>query len=242
MGLLEKRKEAGVSLTERKSSESGPPAYTVTPSTDAPALQLPALDVRGDAGPADKTTVTSAQCIVHLKFLATLADLREEIGANDGLFGLYDSQADKFPETSEQARARIREKRWAVYTAKAVDRFQVWWEKSLPTTGPLPTLATLEAPEYDTVTMPASQLSWSPNNLPPLGEYNSAMKAGEVSGAALTSFPSRRHDGLACIHAESQSVPGRLYPIRADESMACRLPLGCRQYLHRQRNSRLRSH
>src|SRR4051794_13204175 len=59
---------------------------------DIPPLNFP------DPGLAQKTTVEKDRCILHLKLLAALADLRETISTIDGLFGIHDSQAFKFQE------------------------------------------------------------------------------------------------------------------------------------------------
>lgn len=54
----------------------------------------------------------------YLKLLAVLANLQDFVSNNDGLFGLFGSEADKFPDSLIEAKAKIREKRWAVYTAR----------------------------------------------------------------------------------------------------------------------------
>lgn len=96
-----------------------PPPYE---EVAVPPLSIPPLNPLPPAGHRHTNTVTPDQCAAHLKLLAALADLRDSVANNDGLFGLYDSSADGFNDSPNEARARIREKRWAVYTARAVDR------------------------------------------------------------------------------------------------------------------------
>lgn len=66
------------------------------------------------------------QCLAHLKFLEALYLLREDIIQRDGLFGIWDEWADRW-DTSDKTFAMIHEKRWEIYVAKAVQRFEKWW-------------------------------------------------------------------------------------------------------------------
>ncbi|KAL1894078.1 hypothetical protein Cpir12675_003862 [Ceratocystis pirilliformis] len=98
---------------------------------------------------------TEHRCIAHLRFLHALIELREEIGYTDGLWGICDSHAPKFldvrpkrdetdqkrPWTSDVENSQtqrhkaslslLREKRWSVYLARAVGRYEAWWN-SMP--------------------------------------------------------------------------------------------------------------
>lgn len=82
-------------------------------------------------------TPTVDHCVVHLALMDAFARLREDVSSRDGLFGISDELAELarlLP--SEQASAlerldQIREKRWAVYVCRAVDRFERWWGRSL---------------------------------------------------------------------------------------------------------------
>jgi hypothetical protein len=133
---------------------------------------IPSLDPK-DPGPATTSTVSRDQCIVHLKLLAAFADLRDSIASNDGLFGIYDRQADQFTleeENKVRALARIKEKRWAVYTARAVDRYTAWWEKCVVTRGDPPTVDGLSDPSYVKITRPGYRILWARDKMPPLGE------------------------------------------------------------------------
>jgi hypothetical protein len=77
----------------------------------------------------------------HLKLLEAFYALKDEVAYTDGAFGLFDCRA---PGTEEsvagdqpatirrlEALAQIREKRWALYVARAADRFESWWTKVL---------------------------------------------------------------------------------------------------------------
>lgn len=84
-------------------------------------------------------------CLAHLKLLFALQSLKEDIGYTDGLWNIWDSRADvadldlgsepvglddqkKTPEDLKKIRlSKIREKRWALYVARAIDRYEAWW-------------------------------------------------------------------------------------------------------------------
>lgn len=159
---------------ENEKYPDNPPPYSETKPPPPPPLvpEIPPLRLDAGAGPSKSKSVTPDQCVAHLKFLSALADLRDSVGSNDGLFGIQDSLADKFPENLNEARARVREKRWALYTARAVKRFTVWWETCVPCSGERPTLETLVSKEYSEVTgSDAKIMLWSRDALPPLGEW-----------------------------------------------------------------------
>jgi hypothetical protein len=72
---------------------------------------------------------TADQCLVHLKLLESFFALRGRVSTTDGLFGIWDEMANKWQNPTQMPNLDlIREKRWAIYVARAVDRFQVWWE------------------------------------------------------------------------------------------------------------------
>ncbi|KAJ5514492.1 hypothetical protein N7463_004044 [Penicillium fimorum] len=148
-----------------ESSSRRPPSYSALSAEQAP-LELPLLHL----GPptSSSTTVTRDQCVAHLKFLAVLADLRDTISSDDGLFGINDAEAERFPDLLNEARARIREKRWAVYTARAVDRYAEWWSIGLPRSRPMATINDLEHISYENIINCDTVVAWNTENLPPL--------------------------------------------------------------------------
>jgi hypothetical protein len=164
----EKERGGPVPVDQLKKTDL-PPSYN---QAEEISLELPPLNLKAPDSP-QTSTVSRDQCIVHLKFLAAIADLRDTIGNTDPLFGLEDSQADGVFNKEQDincARARIREKRWAIYTARAVDRFIAWWNVCVPTSGTEPTLSTLTSTSYSDITKGTQQLQWPRDILPPLGE------------------------------------------------------------------------
>lgn len=91
--------------------------------------------------------LTVDTCLAHLKLLHAIHNLKEEVGYTDGLFGLYDSRATddasnldldtvhvekgvklEDADKIKLALSKIREKRWALFVARAVDRYESWWK------------------------------------------------------------------------------------------------------------------
>ncbi|KAK0630340.1 hypothetical protein B0T17DRAFT_219005 [Bombardia bombarda] len=90
-------------------------------------------------------------CLAHLKLLFAIQSMKEDVGYTDGLWGLWDARAgpldpsiiprekpsaEMTPQQKMQDKrlaflSRIREKRWALFVARAVERYEVWW-KSIP--------------------------------------------------------------------------------------------------------------
>lgn len=146
-----------------------PPAYAEVEETRP--LTVPNLyPPHRSAGDPRTSTVTRDQCAAHLKFLGALEDLRETISIQDGLFGVWDADAGAVSSGRTKFLARIREKRWAVYTSRAVDRYWVWWLKCVPNSGPRPKVTALQKPTYDNITF-ASPLGLDRDFMPPLGRF-----------------------------------------------------------------------
>ncbi|KAM7186669.1 hypothetical protein V8F20_011302 [Naviculisporaceae sp. PSN 640] len=174
---------------------TGPPAYTTVRQDQPPPADLPTAEEteRVNLTAAfDNLKLTSNNpgsptpetCLAHLKLLFALHSMKEEVGYTDGLFGLWDSLAgppavfkaldEKTLEEKAQDKqlavlSKIREKRWAMFVARAVDRYQAWW-KSMPAS-PLTegVMADKGAGYYSTFATDASQaMKWNANMLPPL--------------------------------------------------------------------------
>ncbi|MBE3043275.1 hypothetical protein IMZ48_12035 [Candidatus Bathyarchaeota archaeon] len=120
------------------------PAYspTVPGSTTAPAALADAKETEKKAPVEDITSAFSSlhltdeplnlpnaeTCLAHLKLLYAFRGLRDEVGYTDGLWGIADPGEDsKAPEVPLKTLSMLREKRWAVYLARAVDRYEAWW-------------------------------------------------------------------------------------------------------------------
>jgi hypothetical protein len=159
--MLSKNLPKDNSVTNPSMNEEGPPPYS-----QATGLQF------SDPGPPTTHTITGDQCIAHLKLLWAFAQLRIAVSDTDGLFGIHNSQAERFlqEESKSLALARIREKRWAIYTSRALDRYATWWLKSpFPSEEPI-TTTDLRTARYSKVTEGLNQFQWQSQYLPPLGK------------------------------------------------------------------------
>lgn len=88
-------------------------------------------------------------CLAHLKLLFAFQNMMEDVGYTDGLWNLWNTCADistpdledmdmknglevdpGLNDTKEKRAilSRVREKRWALFVARAVDRYESWWD------------------------------------------------------------------------------------------------------------------
>lgn len=144
-----------------------PPAYVAdTPNLTAAFSNLNLSDS------AQKPTRDA--CIAHLKLLEAFHQLREDVATKDGLFGIWDS----FVPAAESERDRmkvllkIREKRWAIYVAKAASRFETWWQTSIQPRATMLQQRDVENPFTQNLDPAQTEdtLRFTKDNLPPIGE------------------------------------------------------------------------
>lgn len=135
--------------------------------------------------------ISEDACLAHLKLLHAIQSMKEEVGYTDGLWNLWndrgkwaldDLRADadrpmirmlgkcNSKTVTQAGHSRIREKRWALFVARAVDRYEAWW-KSLVKTDMLTEEDMADPDSYRYKKFPTSQrLIWEERMLPPLGE------------------------------------------------------------------------
>lgn len=180
-------KKTPLPLTPPQEAQSNaPPTYE--PSDPLPPATIDQLNsafssLNIAATPKDFPDVDL--CMAHLKLLEALFRLKEEVGYTDGTFELWDSRA---PGTEEsvagdeaatkarmEALSKIREKRWALYVARAVDRFEVWWIKVLCAREGASklTLNDMMNSKFGTWPVEGRALHWTQDMLPPLGMFQS---------------------------------------------------------------------
>ena len=156
---------------------AAPPPYSLEPSADGglvnqtQGLLLSGLDV-------DTPLPTLHKTIAHLKLLHAIQALRNKVSSEDGLYGIKDNCNITYgadDEMLQAIRAKLAEKRWAVFVAQAVDRFTVWWDmlkiqkdiKSLRLAQMQPVIGEMS----DMVMHPPKiKLSWTEGLMPPIGK------------------------------------------------------------------------
>lgn len=113
-------------------SNDAPPNYTSTdPVNDGPSLEeMNAAFANLNILENPTEFPTADQSLAHLKLLNAFYALKEDIGYTDGIFDLWDSRVEVYNLESvdrDKALAKTREKRWALFIARAVERFEEWW-------------------------------------------------------------------------------------------------------------------
>jgi hypothetical protein len=110
------------------------------------------------------------QCIAHLKLLEAFHQLREDIATSDGLFNISDVEATGSSKR-EEVLAKLREKRWAVYVARAADRFERWWTTAIPSSQErLRQRDVASTQQFDRIVSVGKPMNIT--HLPPLGKFS----------------------------------------------------------------------
>ncbi|OAA43412.1 alpha-ketoglutarate-dependent sulfonate dioxygenase [Beauveria brongniartii RCEF 3172] len=137
--------------------EPVPSYQAVADQPDGPPPPLPAITfddkpiLSQTKDPSSKNygfDVTESCCLAHLKLLHAIQAMKEDVGYTDGLWGIWDSlvsdgkgisleapkshpQTKSAEITSDEEKkmmlSKLREKRWAIFLARAVDRYEAWW-------------------------------------------------------------------------------------------------------------------
>lgn len=148
--FLKKENKASQQSFQEPAASDPPPPYSVSTAQGESSNRQPVIDVTAAFA---RLTVTNAVqdptpdlCLAHLKLLHAFHGLKEDIGYTDGLFGLWNSRADDAilhvrgtgileergsPSPTDEDKkfflSKLREKRWALFVARAVDRYEIWW-------------------------------------------------------------------------------------------------------------------
>ncbi|KAF4832764.1 Glycine-rich domain-containing protein 1 [Colletotrichum tropicale] len=118
-----------------------PPAYTSDPPS---SLTDPLENLSIAQSPT--AIPTEAHCLAHLRLLYAFNRLKTEKGYRNGLWNIFDSRAGSQTSAHDSKKAaipdpaepsidilvKLREKRWAVYVARAVSRYEAWWSSFVP--------------------------------------------------------------------------------------------------------------
>jgi hypothetical protein len=148
-----------------------PPSYESTAQAATEELNTAFASLYFSESPS--ALPTTDECLAHLKLLSVFHTLKEDVGYTDGLFGLWDGRCEKVDEKDrEKTLASMHEKRWALYVARAVDRFQDWWTKALCyNRSRLQWKEMLtDSARFARFTEVQYRINWKKEMLPPLGE------------------------------------------------------------------------
>ena len=174
-----KEREVGKETEAHRASpeRTPPPSYQDTERTDElPVANLRRLTFKGKSESLDQLLPTNDECIAHLKLLTAFAHLREEVSETSDLFDLRDELAANTTSDIKDSKdnsgfVKIREKRWAVYVNRAVDRFTKWWQTLMPGRGKIPSLRMediLHSNRIESLLDSNTRTRWTAEMLPPL--------------------------------------------------------------------------
>jgi hypothetical protein len=158
----------------RPPSKEPPPQYAPDDPVDGPtAAELTSAFANLKLSTTPTAFPAPDQTLAHLKLLNAFYSLKEDVGYTDGLFGIKDSLADTIDGKIEEALAKIREKRWALFVARAVERFEDWWLKFLCQNEAAARLKANDIRDtessFTNFTENGHGQTWTTANLPPLG-------------------------------------------------------------------------
>lgn len=134
-GEREKEALADAERHHASSTASPPPGYdedNVIPDITAGFKNLKLDSIAIDGFP------NVDESIAHLKLLECFYRLKQTIGSTDELFGIQNNivfdqvQTANCTEKQSELLAKLAEKRWAIYIARAVDRFGAWVDGIIP--------------------------------------------------------------------------------------------------------------
>lgn len=192
-------KEPSKEPSKEPFDDEAPPSYTpIAPpppsgQADPPSkIDITASFAHLTISPSPPAGIPSVDtCLAHLKLLHAIHSLKEDVGYTDGLWGLWDDRADKdtdiiiggaLPsgvkvdklskvEKAKLALSRLREKRWAIFLARAVDRYETWWKAISRSKEMLTESDMMKTHGSKYIDFPTSGalLPWSDDLIPPLG-------------------------------------------------------------------------
>ncbi|KAM3499984.1 hypothetical protein MY10362_006810 [Beauveria mimosiformis] len=133
--------------------------------------------------------VTESRCLAHLKLLHAIQAMKEDVGYTDGLWGIWDSlvsdgkgicleapklhpQAKSAEITSDEEKkmmlSKLREKRWAIFLARAVDRYEAWWNAQVIEMLTEADMNVLGGDKYMRFPSTSCNFNWQKVSMPPL--------------------------------------------------------------------------
>ena len=98
---------------------------------EAGDVQLPTHYGSLNLAPLAPSLPSADACLAHLRLLHTFEKLKTAVGYQDGLWDIWDSRAASAANPLDVL-VKLREKRWALYVGRAVERYESWWRSFVP--------------------------------------------------------------------------------------------------------------
>ncbi|KAK9419554.1 putative Alpha-ketoglutarate-dependent sulfonate dioxygenase [Seiridium unicorne] len=163
-----------------KSHVQAPPPYVQDASSDASATGARELSFEFSKLRLEDSEHSSfppaAFMLVHLKLLQAFENLKHTVGNCDGLWDIWDhandasTESHQMQEQRQRHSSKAREKRWAVFVARAVDRYESWWKSFVPDmlTDNDMLAESGQGSKYGAFVSQDEAVIWTPESLPPL--------------------------------------------------------------------------
>ncbi|KAK6070905.1 alpha-ketoglutarate-dependent sulfonate dioxygenase [Seiridium cupressi] len=165
-----------------KSHVQAPPLYVQDASSDASATGARELSFEFSKLRLEDSEHSSfppaAFMLVHLKLLQAFENLKHTVGNCDGLWDIWDhandasTESHQMQEQRQRYSSKAREKRWAVFVARAVDRYESWWKSFVPDmlTDNDMLAESGQGSKYGAFVSQDEAVIWTPESLPPFEE------------------------------------------------------------------------
>jgi len=163
----------GAPPTNKSATKEQPPSYAANDPADPSPEELNRAFNNLKLSETPLEFPEPEQCLAHLKLLYAFHALKEDVGYTDGIFNLWNSACEKMSQRDE-ALKKMREKRWALYIARAVERFETWWITVLCSMEPSKRLECKEMVannlRFTQFTTKGAVQRWTTAMLPPIGK------------------------------------------------------------------------
>ncbi|KAI2638591.1 hypothetical protein GGS21DRAFT_509045 [Xylaria nigripes] len=184
MGSQFHKFEMATNTKQQPEADAAPPSYDASHTTSLSRGDIDQLTSAFSSlhVPLVAQNVSPDTCLAHLKLLYAFQNLKETIGYTDGLWNLYDNRifpnrdgtialkkTEELDDDTKKKLSLLREKRWALYVARATDRYEAWWNgfSKDPLTEKDMLRDTTRYSEF-TCSSNATAFAWTRNMLPPL--------------------------------------------------------------------------
>ncbi|KAH7034662.1 uncharacterized protein B0I36DRAFT_82922 [Microdochium trichocladiopsis] len=188
---LQPRASQDSMLPAYRAADTNPPTYR-GPADISPESLAELNAALTSINLKDNPNLSEDRCLAHLKLLSAFQQLKADVGYTDGLWQLFDARAlnsetqpvhvsEKKGEKGEKAKAavddetspltkklaEIREKRWILFVARAVDRYEAWW-KTFQGKPLVEEMMDIDGPHYNSFHTDSAPMQWTKSMLPPL--------------------------------------------------------------------------
>ncbi|ETS75765.1 hypothetical protein PFICI_12709 [Pestalotiopsis fici W106-1] len=169
-------------MNSESRADDVPPAYGIIEAPnigESTGSQLHIDFTSLDLEASNKASFPTADaCLIHLRLLYAIEILKTKIGHTNGLWDIWDqlrtdstSDASNAHHSNGSITAKLCEKRWAIYVARAVDRYEAWWKSFVPDMlkeADMLEKGTDKTTKYEGFTVLEDAIEWTAEMIPPI--------------------------------------------------------------------------